>query len=123
MTMSRWKTEPVYMPPGIQVGFEIDGEIFRDDANPAVLRMRRTVARGLRERWPREKILEQVTRIGKFRGSAELVPGVTIRNGREDNFWTLTLRPDRPKLTGPEDAKVVRSPRRAASSKRSQPRT
>jgi hypothetical protein len=93
--MSRWKTECRYMPPGIQVGFEIDGEIYRDDANPAVLRMRRTVARGLRERWPREKILEQTTRIGKFIGSAALAPGVTIRGGREDYHWILTLRPDR----------------------------
>ena len=109
--MSNWKTACAYMPPGIQVGFEIDGEIFRDDANAAVLRMRRSVARGLREGWPREKILEQATRIGKFRGSADLVPGVTIRGGREDYHWTLTLRPDRTQLAGPKNAKIARSRR------------
>jgi hypothetical protein len=94
--MSSWKTACRYMPPGIQVDIEIDGEILRDDANPSVLRMRRTVARGLRKRWPREKIIEHTSRVGKFTGSADLAPGITIRDGREGYYWVLTLRPDCP---------------------------
>ncbi|WP_315761425.1 hypothetical protein [Bradyrhizobium sp. SZCCHNS2005] len=93
--MGLWERECKYMPPGIRVGFEIDGEIFRRDGNPAVLRMRRTVARGLRERWPREKILEQTVVNGKFEGSADLTPGFEVINGKDNYFWTLTLWPDR----------------------------
>jgi hypothetical protein len=80
------------MPAPVRVDFEIDGEIFRHDANPAVLRIRRTVTRGLRESWPRERIIQQTLIIGKFKGSAELTPGVAILNGRENYYWTLTLR-------------------------------
>jgi hypothetical protein len=89
------------MPPGVRVDFKIDGEIFRYDANAAVLRMRRTVARGLRERWPRARILEQTIAIGKFKGSADLAQGVVILNGRENYYWTLTLWPDSTQLAGP----------------------
>lgn len=89
-----------YMPPGVRVDFEIGGDIFRHDANRAVLRMRRMAARGLRERWPLERILEQIILIGKFGGSADLVPGVVIIDGREQYYWTLTLRPDSPQLAG-----------------------
>jgi hypothetical protein len=92
--MSKWKTACRYMPPGIQVVIEIDGEIFRDDANPAVLSMRRIVARGLRAGWSREKIIEQISCAGGFIGSADLAPGVIIRRGREDYYWILVLRPD-----------------------------
>src|SRR5882724_4461162 len=94
------RSECRYKVPCIRVGFAIDGEIVGDDANPLVLRMRRTVARGLRERWTREEILKQTAIIGKFTGSAELAPGVTIRNGREGYFWTLTLWPASAQLAG-----------------------
>lgn len=57
--------------------------------------MRRAVARGLRERWPREKILQQAILIGKFRGSADLTQGVVLINDRENYYWTLTLLPAR----------------------------
>jgi len=103
-----WKSECRYMPAPIRVDFEIDGRIFRHDASPAVLRMRRTVARGLRECWPRERILEQTIINGKFKGSADLVPGVVIIKGRENYYWTLTLWPDSTQVASPQNAKAAR---------------
>ena len=104
------------MPAPIRVGFEIDGEVFRHDANPAVLRMRRTVARGLRERWPRDRILEQTIINGKFKGFADLAPGVVIIKGRENYYWTLTLWPDSTQLASSQNAKVAR-PRKGVHSR------
>jgi hypothetical protein len=107
------------MPPGIRVGFEIDGQIHRRDASPAVLRMRRTVARGLRERWPRERILTQTIENGKFEGSADLTPGFEVIRGKDNYFWTLTLWPDE-QLAEPRNAKA-NSPRKSRSRRRRAP--
>lgn len=104
-----WKSECRYMPAPIRIGFEIDDEIFRLDASPSVLRMRRMVARGLRERWQRERIVEQAIHVGRFKGSADLSPGVTIINGRENYFWTLTLWPVSAQLADPQNVKTARS--------------
>jgi hypothetical protein len=103
------------MPPGIRIHFEIDGVSFRHDGSPTVLRMRRAVARALREHWPRERILEQIIAIGKFDGSADLVPGIEIINGRESYHWTLTLWPE---LTTPSNSKGSRSSKSVNSKRR-----
>jgi hypothetical protein len=110
-----WRSECRYMVPGIQVGFEINGEIVRRDDSRVVLRMRRTVARGLRERLPREIILAQTISAGKFEGSADLAPGVEIMNGKEIYFWTLTLWPSGPQNAAPRPKKSVHPRRRPAS--------
>lgn len=114
-----WKSECKYMVPPVRICFNIDGETFYDDANRAVLRMRKTVARGLRNRWPLETILAQTIHIGKFIGSAELAPGATIIRGHENYFWELTLRPEQTQLAGPLHSRG----RRAASSPRPRPGT
>jgi hypothetical protein len=96
------------MPAPIRIQFEIDGEFFRDDASPAVLQMRRAVARGLRERWPRERILETVLAIGRFEGVADLAQGVSIINQRENYYWTLTLRLDSKQFARSQSSKAIR---------------